>query len=169
MFSIFHFRLKVPLKKKIGADTLAYSFRMYYYCTKISNMSIVFAWREEWTHTNKKIPEKDRGVVCRGNNIPSQLFFFFIPFVILAPLSRSLPAVTQIRGHIASPPPSPLRHVPSFLSREEVGIFFPRRLASNCTYPSVGRSQQLIPIFVQFCRFSQISSWWESNSRTNKR
>ena len=67
-----------------------------------------------------------------SNNTHLQHFVFFIPFVILAPLSRSLSVVTQIRGHIAGPPPpSPLRHVPLFLSREEASIFFPRRLASN--------------------------------------
>ena len=39
-------------------------------------------------------------------------FFFFIPFITLALLSPSLPVVTQIRGHIAGPPPpSPLRYV----------------------------------------------------------
>ena len=67
----------------------------------------------------------------------SFLFLFFsIPFIILAPLSSpSLPVVTQIWGHIAGPPPSPLRYVPSFISREELSIFFPRRLASNCAYP----------------------------------
>ena len=59
---------------------------------------------------------------------------FFITSIILALLSRSLPVVTQIRGDIAGPPPpSPLRYVPSFLSREELSIFFPRRLASNST------------------------------------
>ena len=45
---------------------------------------------------------------------------------------------SQIRGHIAAgpSPPSPLRYnTPSFLSREEFSIFFPRRLASNCAYP----------------------------------
>ena len=52
--------------------------------------------------------------------------FFPIPFIILALLSPSLPVVTQIRGHIAGPPPpSPLRYVPSFLSREEFIVFFP--------------------------------------------
>ena len=46
------------------------------------------------------------------------------------------PIVTQIRGHIVGPPPpSPLRYVPSFLSREDFSIFCPRRLASNCNYP----------------------------------
>ena len=56
-----------------------------------------------------------------------------IPFIILALLSRSLPVVTQIRGRIVGPPPpSPLRFVPSFLSREEFSIFFPLRLALNC-------------------------------------
>ena len=60
------------------------------------------------------------------------IYFFFIPFIIPAPLSRSLPVVTQIRGHIAGPPPpSPLRHVLSFLPRRESSIFFPGRLASN--------------------------------------
>ena len=62
--------------------------------------------------------------------------FFSIPFISLALLSRSLPAVTQIRGHIAGPrPPSPRRYAPSFLSREVFSILFPRRLASNCAYP----------------------------------
>ena len=76
------------------------------------------------------------------------IFFFFIP-LILVPLSRSLPVVTQIRGHIAGlPPPSPLRHVPSYLSREEVSIFFPRRLASNCTYPRCWALSAVDPFFV---------------------
>ena len=62
------------------------------------------------------------------------LFFpLIIPFSILALLSRSLLVVTQIRGHLASPPPpSPLRCAPSCLSWEYFSIFFPRRLASNC-------------------------------------
>ena len=30
----FHFRLQLQLPKKIGADSLVSSFRMYYYCTK---------------------------------------------------------------------------------------------------------------------------------------
>ena len=77
--------------------------------------------------------------------------FFFIPFVVLALLSRSLTVIIPIRGHIAGPPPaSPLRYVPSFLSREEISIFFPRRLASNCAYPR----QQLIFVFA----FPQINT-----------
>ena len=36
------------------------------------------------------------------------IVFFFIPFIILALLAHSLPVVTQIRGHIAGPPSSPL-------------------------------------------------------------
>ena len=60
-----------------------------------------------------------------------------IPFNIRALLSRFLPVATQTRGHVAGPPPpSPLRYMPSFfLSREELSIFVPRRLASNCAYP----------------------------------
>ena len=75
--------------------------------------------------------------------------FFFIPFIVLALLSRSLPqhstaqystvqystvqystvqystVVTQIQGDIAGPlPPSPIRYdLSSFSSREEVSIF----------------------------------------------
>ena len=61
---------------------------------------------------------------------------FFIPFIIFALL---VPApslfVTQIRRHISgTPPPSPLRYVPTFLSREGFSTFFPRPLASNCAY-----------------------------------
>ena len=62
-------------------------------------------------------------------------FSFLIPFITLAVLSPSLPVVTQIRGHIAAPPPHPPppRYVPSFLSREEFSIVFLRGLAANCT------------------------------------
>ena len=65
----------------------------------------------------------------------SGIFFFFMLFVIRALLWPSLPVVTQIWRHTAGPPPPvPLRYVPSFLSREEFSIFFPRRLASNWVY-----------------------------------
>ena len=52
---------------------------------------------------------------------------------MFALLFYSLLVVTQIRGHIAgSFSPSSLRFVPYlFLSREEIGPFFPSRLASN--------------------------------------
>ena len=44
-----------------------------------------------------------------------------------------LPEVTQIRRQIAGPPPpSPLRYVLLFCSREDFSILIPRRLASNC-------------------------------------
>ena len=64
------------------------------------------------------------------------LLFIFLLYPICCPrtiLSPSLPVVTQIQDHIAGPLPSPLRHVPSFSSREDFSIFFPRRLASNGT------------------------------------
>ena len=71
--------------------------------------------------------------------------FFFIPFIFLALLSRSLPpslpVATQIPGHTAGPPPpspSPPRYVPlfsSFFIAKILQCFLPsRRLASNCTY-----------------------------------
>ena len=49
-------------------------------------------------------------------------------------LSLSLSTdATQIQGHLAgsSPPLSQQLYVPSFLSRQDFGSFFPRRLASN--------------------------------------
>ena len=65
-------------------------------------------------------------------------YMFFSPSCFLALLSRSLPVVAQTRGRIAGPPPpSPLRYVPSLLSREESSVFFPRRLASNCLFMSL--------------------------------
>ena len=151
MFSIFHFRLKVQLQKNNRCRRSSTFFQDVLRITapKISNLSIFFVKREEWTHANKKIPKKDRDAVCGSNNIPLQHFFFPIPLIILAPLSRSLPVVTQIRGHIAGPPPpSPLRHVPSFLSREEFSIFFPR-VDSRRIVPTYAarRSQQLNPFF----------------------
>ena len=56
-------------------------------------------------------------------SFPFFFFFFLIPFVILALLSLSLPVVSQIRGHLAGPPPW---YVPSFLSRERFSSIFPR-------------------------------------------
>ena len=55
--------------------------------------------------------------------------------------------------------------MPSFLSREELSIFFPRRLASNCTYP---RCQALSAVdsFFALLQKSQISPRCESNSKT---
>ena len=51
----------------------------------------------------------------RSTSYLQHYFFFFILFIFLALLSRSLPVVTQIRGHIAGPRlPSPLRYVRSF-------------------------------------------------------
>ena len=65
------------------------------------------------------------GVLCVVVIYLCNTFFFFIPFAILALLSRSLPVVTLTRGHLAGPtPPFPLRDMPSLLSREEFSIFF---------------------------------------------
>ena len=95
------------------------------------------------------------GVLCVVVIYLCNISFFFIPCIILAVLSLSLSVVvTKIRGHIAGPPPPfPLRHVPSFLSREEFSIFFPRRLASNCTYPRCLALSTVDPFFLlHFCK-----------------
>ena len=63
--------------------------------------------------------------IGRGSCFLSLVFFFFPLYCLftVVVLSSSLPVVTQIRGHIAAPPPPfQLRHVPSFLSREEIII-----------------------------------------------
>ena len=84
-------------------------------------------------------------------------FFFLYPIYYPRTASRppsQLPVVAQIRGRIAGPPPpSPLRYVPSFLSREEFSIFFPRRLASNCTsYNSYTcRQNRVVPTHAARC------------------
>ena len=107
--------------------------------------------------------------VSTGRGICFVLFRFLsscfsqIPFIVVAllslslSLSRFLPVITQIQGHIVGPPPpSPLRYVFSLLSREEFSIFFPRRLASKCVPTRAARrSQQLIFIFLHFCQYFQ--------------
>ena len=83
-------------------------------------------------------------------------YHFFI-FIFSHPIhylrtssSLSFPLVTQIRGHIAgSSPPFPLRYVPSFLSREDFSLFFPRRLASNCVSMEGYNSMEKIISFHQ--------------------
>ena len=109
-----------------------------------------------------------------AKNSTRRFFFLFLiifmPIHILALVSHSLPVVTQIRGHIAgSPSPSPLRYVPSFLSREEFSAFS-SLVDSRRIVPihAARRSQQLILVF--FCTFTnkvKISPRWESDSRTN--
>ena len=51
--------------------------------------------------TEKTILEKDRDASIATS------FFFFIPFVTFVPLSRPLPVVFQIGGHIAGPTSPP--------------------------------------------------------------
>ena len=69
----------------------------------------------------------------------STLFFFLRPICYPRTiLSPSLPVVTQIRGHIAgSSPPSPLRHVPSFLSREIIHHFLPSSTGVKLCVPTL--------------------------------
>ena len=73
----------------------------------------------------------------------ARLFYLFIYFfchpVYYPRTTFALPpSSNRVRGRTAGPLPSQPRYVPSFflfLSREELSIFFPRRLASNCAYP----------------------------------
>ena len=62
------------------------------------------------------------------NQLVQRIIFYFL----------SLLVVTQIRGHTAgsSSPPIHYGSCLAFLSREDFSSFFPRRLASNCAYPS---------------------------------
>ena len=98
----------------------------------------------------------------KGARVPTPIMghLHFIPYVILAILSRSPPVVTQIRGHIAGPPPSSplptLRYVPSlFLSREENSAFSSLLVDSRRIVPThaARRSQQLILLFFSFLSF----------------
>ena len=59
------------------------------------------------------------------------LLFFFIPCIILALLSRSLPVVSGIQVYmVGSPLPTTVRAF-VFFARGIQHFFFPRRLASN--------------------------------------
>ena len=106
---------------------------------------------------------------------PAFCFVFCIQFIILALLlSCSLPVVNQIRGHIAGLfPPSPLRYVPSFSSREYFSIFLPSSTRVQLylhRYP-VATIVGTLSSGSVFCIFAKnkvkISPRWESNSRTN--
>ena len=72
------------------------------------------------------------------------VFFFFVTLIILALLSRSLPVVTQIRDHLAGPPPPfPPRHVPSFLSTRRIRRFRPSSTRVESCLHAARRSQQV--------------------------
>ena len=78
------------------------------------------------------------GVRYVGYFISFLSYLFFSSQVLSSLRSRSVPKITQIWGHTEGPsPPSPLRHVPSFLSREKFSTFSPRRLASICSLPTL--------------------------------
>lgn len=61
-------------------------------------------------------------------------FFSSIPCIFFAPLlSRFLPVVPLMQGHLAdAPPPFPMRIVPCVLPLKEFSIFFPRGLVVVC-------------------------------------
>ena len=97
----------------------------------------------------------------------THFIFFFIPFIILALLSRSLPVVAPIRGHIVGPPlPSPPRYNNAFIFiARRIQYFLPsstrvdsRRLASNCAYPRCETPSAVDPFFYffwHFCKYNQ--------------
>ena len=102
--------------------------------------------------------------------------FFLHPIYFLALLSLSLPVVTQIRGHIAGPPPPfPLRYNNTFVFiARMIKHFLPSttRVEITCYYyctHAARRPQQLIIfcIFCIFCNKVKISPRRESKSRTN--
>ena len=72
--------------------------------------------------------------------VVENLLFFFIPFITLALLSRSLPAVTQIRGHIAglSPPPPQYGTCLHFLSRKK----------NNSAFSSLVDSRRILNLMI---------------------
>ena len=105
----------------------------------------------EYAHGRNRIPNYSVGVFPPGVEIEGKagqwywgcaeqfFFLFYIPFIILALLfSPSLPpslppsSNSDPGSHSGPSSPVPLRYAPSFLSREEFSVSFPRRLASDC-------------------------------------
>ena len=94
---------------------------------------------------------------------PEPVFFWpslhFLSYTFSFSFTLPVNRRAQIQGHYymqavinSSYPPSPVRRVPSFLSREEFNPFFPHRLASNNVYHThaARRSHQLIPLIFVF-------------------
>ena len=95
-------------------------------------------------------PRKARGIF-------SSSFLMFIPSIIFAVLSHPLPGVSQIRGHIAGPPPPPHYGTSLHFYREKNSAFS-SLVGSRRIVPThaAGRSRQLILfVFWHFYKQSQ--------------
>ena len=83
-----------------------------------------------------------------------QIIKYIYQVYIWTIFSSSLPFVTQIwliagshcRG---THPPFPIRCVPSFLLQEQFGIFFLRRLSSNCWRTPIMEGRALTPVWLR--------------------
>ena len=90
--------------------------------------------------------------INHGLSLFCYVLFFSIPVIIFALLFLS-PSYNSRNSNPGSrirlfPPPPHHGMCLAFLSREDFGSFFPRRLASSCAYPRYSRrSQQLILFF----------------------
>ena len=80
--------------------------------------------QQQHEYYTKKRPENTNHRGSSRTDCSEKNTSYFIPFIILALLSHSLTAVTQIVGHIRA-------FIFIFLSRKKISIFIPRRLASN--------------------------------------
>ena len=78
---------------------------------------------------------------ARGRKMYPVYTFVFIPFIFLALLSRALPSSSNSDpGHIAGPPPSPLRYVLSFLIARRTQHFLPSSTRVELWYIIPGSS-----------------------------
>ena len=139
----------------------------YFFFTMRSPLPIYYYYHYHYQNPSKTCKHKNS---CFYRQAASSSFFslsFCIPFIILELLSPSLPVVIQIRGHIVGPSlPSPLRCMPSFLSREVSSTFLPSSSCVELYLPTLLGALSLVDPFVAFifANIFKISPRWESNS-----
>ena len=138
---------------------------VYMYVLYLSSTCVAFATQSSYTPVEQALVPGYKVIhrLCRAAEVsfrraqlstfllvrgwrrsPHTFFFFFfscfcsIPFIMFA-LLFSLPPSrnSDPRSHRGLfSPPTHYGWCPAFLSREDFSSFFPRRLASNCAYPS---------------------------------